>query len=100
VHEGDMRLPLGLALGPDTAAVRTALEFVTTGRPVGFVPRTRLRGLRLVASDLDWSWGDGAEVHGRGIHLLMATCGRAAVLPHLTGAGRSSLENRMDPMPA
>lgn len=39
VHEGDMRLPLSLPYDPDPAAVRTALEFVTTGRPVGFVPR-------------------------------------------------------------
>ena len=42
-----------------------ALEFVTTGRPVGFVPRGRLRGLRLVATDIDWSAGTGAEEIGR-----------------------------------
>jgi 3-phenylpropionate/cinnamic acid dioxygenase small subunit len=44
VHGADMRLPLGLPHTPDPAHVRPALEFVTTGRPVGFVPRGRLRG--------------------------------------------------------
>ncbi|MGY1840380.1 MULTISPECIES: maleylpyruvate isomerase family mycothiol-dependent enzyme [unclassified Modestobacter] len=94
VHEGDMRLPLGLPFDPDPAAVRVALEFVTTGRPVGFVPRGRLRGLRLVATDLDWSAGDGAEACGRGIDLLLAACGRTAVLTELAGPGRQLLESR------
>lgn len=94
VHEGDMRIPLGLPLDPEAPAVRVALEFVTTGRPVGFVPRGRLRGLRLTGTDVDWSWGDGAEVRGRGIDLLMAACGRAAVLTRLDGPGRQLLADR------
>jgi hypothetical protein len=35
--------------------------------------------------DLDGSWGEGEPVEGRGIDLLMAACGRAALLD---GAGR------------
>lgn len=88
VHGGDMRIPLGLTHAPAPEHVRPALEFVTTGRPIGFVPRGALRGLRLVATDLDWAWGEGERVEGRGIDLLMAACGRAAVLPQLTGAAR------------
>lgn len=95
VHEGDIRVPLGLAYEPDAGAVRVALEFVTTGRPVGFVPRGRLRGLRLVAADLDRYWGDGAEVRGRGVDLLMAACGRTAVLARLAGPGRNLLGDRL-----
>lgn len=30
--------------------------------PVGDNPRRRLRGIRLVATDADWSWGEGTEV--------------------------------------
>jgi uncharacterized protein (TIGR03083 family) len=97
VHGGDMRLPLGLPHTPDPEHVRPALEFVTTGRPVGFVPRGRLRGLRLVATDLDWTWGDGATTEGRGIDLLMAVCGRHTVLTHLTGAGTDVLRDRLPP---
>ncbi|MFD6137935.1 maleylpyruvate isomerase family mycothiol-dependent enzyme, partial [Isoptericola sp. NPDC060257] len=95
VHEGDMRLPLGLAHDPDPETVRVGLEFVTTGHAIGFVPRGRLRGLRLAASDLDWAWGDGAALTGRGIDLLMAACGRPAVLPRLDGAGLSALAGRL-----
>jgi len=100
VHEGDMRVPLGLPYAPDPDAVRVGLEFVTTGRPVGFVPRGRLRGLRLVAHDGDWSWGEGAELGGRGIDLLMAACGRHAVLSRLEGAGVPVLTARIALTPA
>lgn len=96
VHEGDIRVPLGLPSDPGPDAVRIALDFVTTGRPIGFVPRGRLKGLRLAAADVDWSFGEGAELSGRGIDLLMAACGRGAVLTRLSGPGRSVLRNRLD----
>ncbi|MFF2451160.1 maleylpyruvate isomerase family mycothiol-dependent enzyme [Isoptericola sp. NPDC058082] len=95
VHEGDMRLPLGLGHDPDPGTVRVGLEFVTTGRAVGFAPRGRLRGLRLAATDLDWAWGEGAALTGRGIDLLMGACGRSAVLPRLDGAGLPLLAGRL-----
>lgn len=95
VHAGDMRIPLGLAHEPDPAHLRIALEFITLGRPVGFVPRGRLKGLRLTADDLDWSWGDGAELGGRGIDLLMAACGRTALLARLHGPGVEILRGRL-----
>lgn len=97
VHEGDIRVPLGLPHDPEVPGVRFGLEFVTTGRPVGFVPRGRLHGLRLVGTDLDWSWGHGADLRGRGIDLLMAACGRTAVLPRLDGPGRQALADRLTP---
>ena len=95
VHEGDMRVPLGLPHAPPPADVAPALEFITTGRPVGFVPRGALRDLRLVATDLDWAWGDGDPLEGRAIDLLMAACGRTALLPALTGAGVPVLAGRL-----
>jgi len=99
VHEADMRVPLGLPYQPDPAAVRTALEFVTTGRPVGFVPRGRLTGLRLHATDLDWSWGSGEVLRGRGLDLLLVACGRAAMLPTVEGPGADLLRERLDGRP-
>ncbi|HEY0812537.1 MAG TPA: maleylpyruvate isomerase family mycothiol-dependent enzyme [Pseudonocardia sp.] len=95
VHGGDMRVPLDIPHAPDPEHVRPALEFVTTGRPIGFVRRGALRGLRLVATDLDWTWGEGEPVEGRGIDLLMVACGRTAVLPKVTGAGSTVLRNRL-----
>lgn len=95
VHAGDMRVPLELPHDPPGAHVRMGLEFVTGGRPYGFVPRGRLDGLRLVASDLDWSWGGGPQLTGRGVDLLMAACGRTAVLPRLGGEGVGVLARRL-----
>lgn len=95
VHTGDVRVPLGLPHDPPADAVRTALGFVTDGRPVGFVARGRIAGLRLVAGDLGWSWGDGPLVTGRGIDLLMAACGRTALLPRLDGDGATVLAERI-----
>lgn len=95
VHAGDMRLPLGLPHDPAGGHVRLALQFVTRGRPVGFVPRGRLAGLQLVAEDLGWSAGSGPEVTGRGIDVLMAVCGRTALLPALRGAGVAVLASRI-----
>ncbi|HEU0101633.1 MAG TPA: maleylpyruvate isomerase family mycothiol-dependent enzyme [Mycobacteriales bacterium] len=87
VHTGDITVPLGLAYDPPAGHVRIALDFVTAGRPIGFVPRGRLAGLELVADDLGWSWGSGPRVSGRGVDLLMAACGRSALVPALTGPG-------------
>ena len=96
VHAGDMRVPLGLAHEPAPAHVRIALEFITQGRPVGFVPRGRLKGLQLRADDLDWSWGEGAQLSGRGIDLLMAACGRTSLLARLGGPGVEILRQRLN----
>jgi len=95
VHAGDMRLPLGLPHNPAANHVRLALEFVTQGRPVGFVPRGRLKGLQLAAHDVGWLWGEGALLSGRSIDLLMAACGRASVLARLDGPGVVTLRQRL-----
>jgi uncharacterized protein (TIGR03083 family) len=95
VHAGDIRVPLGLTHAPDPEAVRAALEFVTGRRPLGFVPRGRLAGLRLVAEDVGWSAGSGPELRGRGIDVLMAACGRPALLHRLSGPGVPQLARRL-----
>jgi len=87
VHGEDMRRPLGAVRDVPLPAVRTALEFVTSGRDRGtFVPRGRLRGLRLVATDQDWSSGEGDEIRGASLPLLLGALGRRVALPELTGA--------------
>jgi hypothetical protein len=48
--------------------------------------RRRLRGVRLVATDVEWTAGSGAEVTGPIDALLLLLTGRvAAALPRLTG---------------
>lgn len=90
-----MRVPLGLPHDPAPEHVRTALDLVTGARPLGFVPRGRLKGIRLVADDLDTAWGEGEPVEGRGIDLLMAACGRTALLGSVRGAGVPVLARRV-----
>lgn len=57
-----------------------------------FGARRRTRGLRLEATDVDWSWGDGPLVRGAGEALLMAMLGRADALDDLTGEGLARLQ--------
>lgn len=97
VHTGDVCRPLGLRHEPADGAVLVCLDFVTSGRPVGFVPRGLLHGVRLQATDLDREWGEGAPVAGRGVDLLMAACGRRDALGDLTGDGAAVLAGRLPP---
>ena len=54
----------------------------------GFVgAKKRVAGLRLVATDVDWSHGSGPEVSGPGEAILLAASGRPAGLAELDGAG-------------
>ncbi|BBY15164.1 hypothetical protein MLIT_07560 [Mycolicibacterium litorale] len=55
----------------------------------------RIKGLRLRATDVDWSHGAGPEVAGPGEALLMAMAGRPAALADLSGPGRDVLAQRL-----
>ncbi|HVX43349.1 MAG TPA: maleylpyruvate isomerase family mycothiol-dependent enzyme [Mycobacteriales bacterium] len=94
VHGADIRLPLGSAFAPPLPDVIAAVDFLT-GRAPGFVPRRRLSGLRLKPSDVDRTWGDGLPLTGRAADLMVAACGRAAVLDTIGGAGRDVLRQRL-----
>jgi hypothetical protein len=55
------------------------------------------KGLHLVATDLDWSYGeaDAPEVAGPAESLLLALCGRPIGLPDLQGKGVAELTARI-----
>ncbi|MGE2714939.1 maleylpyruvate isomerase family mycothiol-dependent enzyme [Mycolicibacterium litorale] len=55
----------------------------------------RIRGLRLRATDVDWTHGDGPEVLGPGEALMMAMAGRPAALADLSGDGKGILAQRL-----
>lgn len=71
-----------------------SLDFLLSGRAIGFVDRRRIAGLRFEATDLDWSAGDGPRVRGTGEALLLALSRRRVVLPELTGDGVAVLSER------
>ena len=54
----------------------------------------RVRGVQLVATDVDWAYGKGPEVRGPGEALLMAMAGRPAALDDLDGPGKAKLTQR------
>ncbi len=95
VHGQDIRRPLGRERTIPEDRGRAVLDFLTTGRTFGFVPRGRLKGLRLEATDLDWSWGGGQQVRGSVEALIVAATGRAAALDDLEGEGVANLRARM-----
>ncbi len=95
VHTGDVRIALGLPFEPDPQRAVQAMDFLTSGWPIGFMPPGRLRGIRLSASDIGRSWRKGAEATGPVAALLMSVCGRTALLDTLAGPGSAVLRHRL-----
>ena len=67
--------------------------FKVANFPVG--AKKRISGVRLVATDADWSHGAGPELNGPMLSLLLAMTGRAAGLDGLTGEGVGVVRSRM-----
>jgi uncharacterized protein (TIGR03083 family) len=94
VHGEDIRRPLGLTGAISPAAITACLamyEGVTF--PVG--GKKRIAGLRLIATDVDWSHGAGPEVSGPAMSLMLAMTGRRAGLDGLSGEGVPVLSSRL-----
>jgi uncharacterized protein (TIGR03083 family) len=94
VHSGDIRYPLGLA-GEVRPEAMTACLDMYKGQQFPTGAKKRAQGLRLIATDLGWSYGSGPEVSGPALPLLLAMTGRAAGLADLSGAGVTTLQSRM-----
>jgi uncharacterized protein (TIGR03083 family) len=95
VHGQDMRRPLDKPRAIPDDRARTVLEFLTTGRNLGFVPRGRLRNLRFNATNLDWSFGEGQNVSGPAEALMLAITGRPVAFDDLEGEGVATLRSRV-----
>jgi uncharacterized protein (TIGR03083 family) len=94
IHLRDCARPLGLSDDVSLADWRMVLDWLPSGVP-GLVPKRRLEGLRLVATDQEWSWGAGQQVTGPSEALAMAVSGRTLALKDLGGAGVDSLRPRL-----
>lgn len=93
IHHQDIRRPLGLPREIPPERLRAVLRLVFRAVPVRAFWRGR--GLRLVATDLDWSRGRGPEVRGPGEAILMAVAGRRGAVEELTGPGQPILAARI-----
>jgi len=90
IHHQDVRRALGR---PRTIPAERLIA--TLGAPDTFTGSAkRARGLRFVATDLEWSRGEGLEVRGPAEAIVMALAGRRSVLGELTGEGKAVLSER------
>jgi uncharacterized protein (TIGR03083 family) len=100
IHHQDMRRPLGMRRVVPEERLRAALDVILTPRgSTNLGSFERGNGLRLQATDIDWSWGDGPAVLGPAESILMAVAGRRGVIAELSGPGLPILASRI-PAPA
>lgn len=95
IHELDIILPLGLQPTVDPSVLAAVLQ-TQVHVPNPFVPAAaRARGLRLRATDADWTYGAGGRcVSGEAAHLASVLAGRSWALDRLTGDGVALLRDR------
>jgi len=94
VHHQDIRRALGHRRDVPPDRLLAVLDATPTLRSV-FRAKGRTRGLRLRATDVGWSWGDGPEVSGPGEALVMAMLGRRSALDDLGGDGLPTFAGRV-----
>ena len=93
IHHQDIRRALDL---PRTIPEHRLVPVLTFSlEPPTLPSKGNAKGLRLIATDIDWTAGDGLEVTGPGEALLMAAAGRASALDGLRGDGLATLKERV-----
>jgi hypothetical protein len=93
VHGEDIRRALGAKGDHPVEHLGTLAElYKKTGAPLR--AKQRLVGLRLDATDVDWSTGSGPEVRGPCMSLILAMVGRKAALADCEGPGVETLASR------
>jgi len=93
IHHQDIRRALGLSRTIPAHRLVPVLTF-SLGAPT-LPSKGNAKGLRLVATDVDWTAGDGPQVTGPGEALLMAAAGRIQALGDLRGDGLPTLQKRV-----
>lgn len=92
VHSEDIRRALGIRHAyPIDAAVQVANFYKNSNLLIG--AKTRIAGVKLRATDANWSNGDGPEASGPIVSLVLAMTGRTAALDDLAGDGVATLRS-------
>lgn len=92
-HGQDIRGPLGLTHCPPEAAMTAVADnFARSNLLIG--AKRRIAGLGLRATDCTWTAGDGPEVSGPLLDLILAMAGRRQACGVLTGEGVGLLKRR------
>ena len=94
IHQMDIRRPLGQQRCIPKRRIIAVAGNLWTNR---FFPGPQLfQGIRAIATDADWSAGDGLEVAGPLEALVLTLVGRFADLEQLQGDGMATLRTRAD----
>ena len=93
IHHQDIRRGLGLPRAIPSQRLLIALRWALLGPDIGGL--WRIRGVRVVATDLGFSAGAGPEVRGAAEALLMTMAGRRGVVGELSGPGWDKLAGRV-----
>lgn len=94
VHSEDIRRPLGIKHDPDPEGLSAVARFFAT-KDFAVNSKSLVAGLRLRAVDAEFAAGDGPEVSGRLLDLVMAMAGRREVAADLDGDGVVVLLGRL-----
>ncbi len=93
IHAEDVRRPLGIHHKYNMVALRRIGDmYVKSNALIG--AKTRVQGVRLEATDTDWSAGDGPTARGSMLALVMSMTGRKVFLDELSGEGVEVLRSR------
>jgi uncharacterized protein (TIGR03083 family) len=93
VHAQDIRLPLGIRHDYPIGTLTRLAEYYQ-GSDLPVLTRTRVKGLRLVATDGPFTSGSGPLASGTTLALIMAMAGRGAYCDELQGDGAATLRER------
>jgi len=93
VHGQDICRPLGIKRNLAEAHLVPVADFVKDDVRI-FGAKKRIAGLKLTATDMDWSHGNGPEVRGPAEALVMMMAGRLLALDDLSGEGKTALATR------
>jgi uncharacterized protein (TIGR03083 family) len=93
VHGEDIRRPLAIEHKyPNAALIALADSWKRTNLLIG--AKRRIAGLRLRATDNEWTYGDGPEVSGPLVSLILGMTGRKGAYRDLEGPGVDTLRSR------
>ena len=92
-HYLDILVPLDIGAELPEERLTAALDILPTVNT--FKSKKRAKGLRLVATDIDWSRGSGPEVHAPARALILTLGGRPHLASELEGEGADVLRRRV-----
>lgn len=98
IHQWDIQVPMQRDVPVEEYRLRAALDTIARARGLTGLPpgAKNARGLKLTATDIDWTYGEGPEVKGDARSLIMALGSRPWGLEGLTGEGVEILRKRLE----